>query len=360
MENRNNKWHIIVSVLVVGSLLLAVIGVTFAAFNYSKTGEKVNTITTGTIIMSYIEETNGINLTNAFPMTDDIGMTLDKENQYFDFTVSATITGDIDIAMDINRALKESNSKDLNEYAAKIVKRCEELGWQVNNRMNTGFKMIHIGLPIVGQKDQIAQVDIMTSTDMDFTRFKYFAPSITESKYKGAFRSMMIDCILKYATLAAAEDASDDEKQSYIAPDGRVYPYIRFQHLALSVDGLWKNVKTLKGKRGFLSNPKKDKEASKFLTSNPEEILNLLFGKNLFKVSDFNSFESIWNNVLFSEKFPYKDKIKDIIIGFIRYLNNNNSFQLEQNKLPLPQEIIDYCNENNININEVIKLKDED
>lgn len=269
-------------------------------------------------------------------------------------------SGDIDIAMDINRALKESNSKDLNEYAAKIVKRCEELGWQVNNRMNTGFKMIHIGLPIVGQKDQIAQVDIMTSTDMDFTRFKYFAPSITESKYKGAFRSMMIDCILKYATLAAAEDASDDEKQSYIAPDGRVYPYIRFQHLALSVDGLWKNVKTLKGKRVFLSNPKKDKEASKFLTSNPEEILNLLFGKNLFKVSDFNSFESIWNNVLFSEKFPYKDKIKDIIIGFIRYLNNNNSFQLEQNKLPLPQEIIDYCNENNININEVIKLKDED
>ena len=269
-------------------------------------------------------------------------------------------SGDIDIAMDINRALKESNSKDLNEYAAKIVKRCEELGWQVNNRMNTGFKMIHIGLPIVGQKDQIAQVDIMTSTDMDFTRFKYFAPSITESKYKGAFRSMMIDCILKYATLAAAEDASDDEKQSYIAPDGRVYPYIRFQHLALSVDGLWKNVKTLKGKRGFLSNPKKDKEASKFITSNPEEILNLLFGKNLFKVSDFNSFESIWNNVLFSEKFPYKDKIKDIIIGFIRYLNNNNSFQLEQNKLPLPQEVIDYCNENNININEVIKLKDED
>lgn len=268
-------------------------------------------------------------------------------------------SGDIDIAMDINRALKESNSKDLNEYAAKIVKRCEELGWQVNNRMNTGFKMIHIGLPIVGQKDQIAQVDIMTSTDMDFTRFKYFAPSITESKYKGAFRSMMIDCILKYATLAAAEDASDDEKQSYIAPDGRVYPYIRFQHLALSVDGLWKNVKTLKGKRVFLSNPKKDKEASKFITSNPEEILNLLFGKNLFKVSDFNSFESIWNNVLFSEKFPYKDKIKDIIIGFIRYLNNNNSFQLEQNKLPLPQEIIDYCNENNININEVIKLKDE-
>ena len=269
-------------------------------------------------------------------------------------------SGDIDIAMNINKALVESNSKDEFEYAEKLVNQCKKLGWQVNNRINTGFKMVHIGIPIVGQNDQIAQVDIMTSTDMEFTKFKYFAPAPNESKYKGAFRSMLIDCILKYSTLEAAEDATDDEKQSYTAPDGKIYPYIRFQHLALGVDGLWKNIKTLKGKRGFLSTPKKDKENSKFLSSNPNEILDLLFGKGTFNISDFNSFETIWNNVLFSEKFPYKDKIKDIIIGFIRYLNNNNSFQLEQNKLPLPQEIIDYCNTNNININEVIKLKDED
>ena len=34
-------------------LLLAVVGVSYAAFQYSKTGEKVNTITTSTIVMSY-------------------------------------------------------------------------------------------------------------------------------------------------------------------------------------------------------------------------------------------------------------------------------------------------------------------
>ena len=54
----------------------------------------------------------------------------------------------------------------------------------------------------------------------------------------------------------------------------------------MSVDGLWKNVKTLKGKRGFLSNPKKDKEASKFITSNPEEILNLLQNNARLSVED--------------------------------------------------------------------------
>lgn len=256
------------------------------------------------------------------------------------------MSGDIDIAMDVNKALAESNSETLQEYAQKIVDKCNELGWQVNNRMNTGFKMIHIGLPIIGQDGEIAQVDIMTSTNIDFTKFKYFAPTSEESKYKGALRTMLVDCILKYCTLSAAEDAVDEDKQSYTAPDGKVYPYIRFQHLSLNTDGLIKNVKTLRGKRGMLANPKK--EYSTMLTNNPQEILDILFGKNVFQVSDFNSFESIWNNVLFSDKFPYKDKINDIIVGFINYNNKNNAFQLEANKLALPQEVIDYCNANGI------------
>lgn len=147
MENRNNKWHIIVSVLVVGSLLLAVIGVTFAAFNYSKTGEKVNTITTGTIIMSYTEETNGINLTNAFPMTDDIGMTLDKENQYFDFTVSATITGDIDIAYSVNMMKElESSIPDtgVKVYLTSMDENIEEKleGWETPKRISELSKSV--------------------------------------------------------------------------------------------------------------------------------------------------------------------------------------------------------------------------
>ena len=96
-ENNNNSKQVLLSVLGVAILVVAVVGVSFAAFSYSKTGEKVNTITTGTITMSYSETTNGINLTNALPMTDNVGKALADTNQYFDFTVSADITGDATI-----------------------------------------------------------------------------------------------------------------------------------------------------------------------------------------------------------------------------------------------------------------------
>ena len=105
----NNSKQVLLSVLGVAILVVAVVGVSFAAFSYSKTGTKVNTITTGTITMSYSETTNGINLTNALPMTDAVGKALKTENQYFDFTVGANITGSTTINYAIT-ATKEDSS----------------------------------------------------------------------------------------------------------------------------------------------------------------------------------------------------------------------------------------------------------
>ena len=114
----NNSKQVLLSVLGVAILVVAVVGVSFAAFSYSKTGEKVNTITTGTITMSYSETTNGINLTNALPMSDGVGKALSDENQYFDFTVSANITGTTTINYAIT-ASKEAEST-LPDTAVKV------------------------------------------------------------------------------------------------------------------------------------------------------------------------------------------------------------------------------------------------
>ena len=43
---------IIIIVLVV--MILAIVGVSYAAFSYSKTGEKVNSITTGSITIDFL------------------------------------------------------------------------------------------------------------------------------------------------------------------------------------------------------------------------------------------------------------------------------------------------------------------
>ena len=99
-------------------LILAVIGVSYAAIFYSKTGEKVNRVTTGTITMSYSENTNGINLTDAIPMTDEVGKSLNDENQCFDFTVSATMGGNVIINYIIT-AVKDDGST-LPDSAVKV------------------------------------------------------------------------------------------------------------------------------------------------------------------------------------------------------------------------------------------------
>ena len=93
MNNNISSKQILISILGVILLIVAVIGISFAAFTYSKTGTKVNAITTGTITMSYSEPTNGINLTNALPITDTSGKALTGSGNTFDFTINANIQG---------------------------------------------------------------------------------------------------------------------------------------------------------------------------------------------------------------------------------------------------------------------------
>lgn len=89
----NNSKEVLLSALGVFILVLVVIGVSYAAFNFSRTGDVENTITTGTINMTYSEPKNGINLANALPMSDEQGRSLSGTNNVFDFTIDTTING---------------------------------------------------------------------------------------------------------------------------------------------------------------------------------------------------------------------------------------------------------------------------
>ena len=100
MEEDNSR-KVFLSVLGVAILVVAVIGVSFALYSTSSTG-KVNSISTGTITMSYTEPSNGINLTNALPISDAEGKSLKGEGNVFTFTVSATASGTVTVPYEIN------------------------------------------------------------------------------------------------------------------------------------------------------------------------------------------------------------------------------------------------------------------
>ena len=90
MEKESRK-TIIYSVLGLVLLIVVMIGVTYASFNYSKKGTRVNVITTGQLTMTYTEsETNVINITNANPMRDELGIELvnsTTSSDYFAFEI---------------------------------------------------------------------------------------------------------------------------------------------------------------------------------------------------------------------------------------------------------------------------------
>ena len=95
------KKEIIILILML-ILIIAVLGVSYAAFRFTGEGTKLNTITTGSITMSYEESSNTISLNGALPTTDRTGMVRLNEGEYFDFTISSTITGNVNINYEIS------------------------------------------------------------------------------------------------------------------------------------------------------------------------------------------------------------------------------------------------------------------
>ena len=97
---KKKKEVVILGLMVV--LIIAVLGVSYAAFRFTGEGTKLNTITTGSITMSYEESSNTISLNGALPTTDETGKKRLNSGEYFDFTVSSTITGDVNINYEIS------------------------------------------------------------------------------------------------------------------------------------------------------------------------------------------------------------------------------------------------------------------
>ena len=110
-------------IVIIGLILLmviALIGVSYAAFRFTGEGTKVNSITTGSITMTYEETDNTISLNGALPTTDKTGKTRLNPGEYFDFTVSSNISGDTNINYEISA--KDVTSSSANKIDGSNIK----------------------------------------------------------------------------------------------------------------------------------------------------------------------------------------------------------------------------------------------
>ena len=128
MFKKKENIVIIVALII---MVIAIIGVSYAAFNYSGLGSKVNTITTGAIKMTYTEDDNIISMSGALPTTDKTGKVRLNPGEYFDFTVSSEIAGNVNInyeisAKDVTTSDRKIDGKYIKLYLTRLTDDGEE------------------------------------------------------------------------------------------------------------------------------------------------------------------------------------------------------------------------------------------
>ncbi len=116
----NNKKQLLLSIGLVLILVLMIVGISYAAFQFVGQGSKPNTITTGAITMEYTESDNTISMTGALPTTDATGKVRLTKGEYFDFTVKSSIQGDANINWEI--AAEDITSSSAKKIDGKYIK----------------------------------------------------------------------------------------------------------------------------------------------------------------------------------------------------------------------------------------------
>ena len=184
------------------------------------------------------------------------------------------------------------------------------LGYTPDMKLMKGINVISIAWPIEEETDNgTVQLDLIPISNMDWARFIFYSPDYrkNESKYKSAHRNWLFQAIL-----SALKDVTKRDENGDI---------VEFDTYALRLsDGIYKNKKTFQGVTKRLKRPDTVKGQSVFVTRDPQELLDLMFGRGI-KPEDVKTFEDAWK-IVTSPGFEYADRIEEIKQDLIRYLTN--------------------------------------
>ena len=100
---------------------------------------KNNTITTGSVLFSFSEGSNYINMINVYPVSDDVGMKLTGSNEMYEFNVSEKYYGDTSKKKrsdysnyEVSLVLNDENTIDPNYIKIYLTKNQNEV--KINNK----------------------------------------------------------------------------------------------------------------------------------------------------------------------------------------------------------------------------------
>lgn len=227
-------------------------------------------------------------------------------------------SGDIDIAVSVDK-LAGVHGIAMADVLSWLDSRLKQMGY--STKVVKGFEQVSFGVPVNGnEKNGVAQVDLMLSTNLDWSRFMYHSPNFreAESKYKGMYRNVLMMSIVSEMFKEATKTTDAGEIEQY-----RQY-VIRLEK------GIYQVEKTFMGKKGSLvKTATLLHDQDKFITSTPEEVVKLAFGEDV-KPGEVMTFENAFA-IFQSPKFPHQKKKMDILNRFKAYILAS--------KMPVPSEV---------------------
>ena len=125
IKTNNNKHNKFITLITGFSLFVFIIGLSFAVYYWQFTGKK-NTISTGDVSISLLEDVDSINIENALPISDTQGISLthDSGNSgVFDFAVTTYASGepgDITYTISITKADLDAGYSSLEDDQIKV------------------------------------------------------------------------------------------------------------------------------------------------------------------------------------------------------------------------------------------------
>ena len=119
MKNRGKQ--IVITVLAIVSLIVITVAVSYSFFTYTREGTTENVIKSGSITFLYTEVSKvgkGIELSDAYPISDEEGKMQTGEGKVFDFKVTSTTSSSTSIPYEVTARKKASSTLD--EEAVKV------------------------------------------------------------------------------------------------------------------------------------------------------------------------------------------------------------------------------------------------
>ncbi len=128
------KRNIILMILALISVVVITVGITYAFFQYVKEGSTENSMTTGTITFLYTEVSGvgrGISISNAFPVSDEVGKAQVGEGNVFDFKVTSTTPRNASIPYEVTARMSSDSTLDQNAVKVYLTEVSGELETEI-------------------------------------------------------------------------------------------------------------------------------------------------------------------------------------------------------------------------------------